>query len=239
MVLVTTETDSTGNYELESVAAGTYTVVTGGSTGSAAPQTVTVGLSNVTVPPLHVGTAVLSGAVVDPTGTPVSGANVLLVSGSLANAAVALTASTDANGDFTLANLAPGTYSLFVLTAGFPGQVEQVNVTASPSPLSVQLAGGIALSGTITDSSTGLPVANATLDIIALTSKLDIATVQADATGLYEATNLAPGNLRPGVCRPRGHACLERSHERRRGWHAAGGQCKARRRSHGSGGNRH
>ena len=190
---MTTETDSTGRYELESVAAGTYTVVTGGLTGTAAPQTVTVGLSNVTVPALQVGTDVLSGTVVDPTGSPVSGANVLLVSGSLANAAVGMTASTDANGDFTLANLAPGTYSLFVLAAGFPGQVEQVNVTANPSPLSVQLAGGIALSGTITDSSTGLPVANATVDIISLTSKLDIATVQADATGLYEATNLPPG----------------------------------------------
>ena len=33
VVLVTAESDSTGKYELESVAAGTYTVVTGGPTG--------------------------------------------------------------------------------------------------------------------------------------------------------------------------------------------------------------
>ena len=56
-IIVTTETDSNGAYELEAVAAGTYTIATGGPTGLAPTQSITVGTSNVTISPLELGTA--------------------------------------------------------------------------------------------------------------------------------------------------------------------------------------
>ena len=154
-VLVTTETDSAGAYELEGVVAGTYSVVEGGSTGTTAPLTVSVGSANVAVAPLQEGAAVLSGAVVDPANNPISEANVLLVSGSLPDAVLALTTTTDTNGNFTFANLAPGAYSLFIETTGFPAQLEQVTVSTNPAPLTVHLSAGTTLSGAITDLAPG------------------------------------------------------------------------------------
>ena len=210
VIIVTTETDSTGAYELEAVAPGTYTIATGGPTGLAPPQAITVGSSDLTVPTLQLGTAQLSGSVVDPSNDPVSGANVLLVPGPLALAQLGLTASTDANGDFTLSSLVPGSYSLFVDAPGFPAQAEQVTVTANGAPISIKLPAGTTLSGTITDATTDQGISGATVDLFSVTSKLDVATIVADSNGSYQESNVPPGTYDLLFADPQGaHALKE------------------------------
>ncbi len=192
-VIVTTETDSNGAYELEAVAPGTYTIATGGPTGLAPARSITVGTSNLTVPALQLGTAQLSGTVVDPSNNPVSGANVLLVNGPLADSELGSSASTDANGDFTLTSLVAGSYSLYIDAPGFPAMIEQVTVTATGAPVSIKLAAGTTVSGTVTDATTGTGISGATVDLFSVSTKLDVATIVAGSNGAFQESNVPPG----------------------------------------------
>ena len=159
---------------------------------------------------MKLGTAELSGSIVDPSNNPVSGANVLLVPGPLADAELGSTGSTDANGTFTLTNLVAGLYSLFIEAPGFPAQVEQATVTVSGAPIGIKLAAGTTLSGTITDATTGLAVSGATVDLFSVTSKLDVATIVADSNGSFQESNVPPGTYDLLFADPQGgHALKE------------------------------
>ncbi len=128
----------------------------------------------------------------------------------MSSGVLGLTATTDSSGSFTLSNLNPGTYSLLVVASGFPALVEQVTVSASSAPITVQLPVGATLSGTITDQATSAAVANATVDLISTKSGLDVATVQADSNGDFEETDVAPGTYDLVFADPSGaHALSE------------------------------
>lgn len=78
----------------------------------------------------------VSGSVKDPGGAVVSGADVSLLT---ANRAVVRTTVTDANGNFTLDNIAPGDYQLNVAGTGFVRHRAAVHVTPG-NPVEVAVA---------------------------------------------------------------------------------------------------
>lgn len=203
-VLVTTQTDSKGSYEFEGVVPGSYSVETGGSTGTAAAQPITVGAASVTVPALQVGSLNLTGLVFDPAGNPFGGANLLLTSTLTTDAELGLTTTTAANGSFTLGSLVAGQYTLTVVANGFVTQIQQLTVSSTGSPITVRLQGGTSLSGTITDATTGLPITQATVELISLAINQEVATVQADASGAYRLAHVPPGSYDLVVADPQG-----------------------------------
>ncbi len=121
-------TDAQGNYSIANVAPGNYTVTAAkagyqsGSTGAAvtAGQTVTANLALTPLPT----TGTIAGTVTDGgTGQPLAGAAV-----TTQPATSAVTA--DAQGNYTIANVAPGAYTVTAAKTGYQSGSVNVTVTA-------------------------------------------------------------------------------------------------------------
>jgi protocatechuate 3,4-dioxygenase beta subunit len=121
-------------------------------------------------------------------------------------------ATTDANGNYTVADLPAGDYYVFACS-GCTGLrylnevynnhtdyrlADAVTVTAgnTTSPIDFELAQSGAISGTVTDSQ-GNPIANMTIEAICYDDpeKMDMDAVT-DISGQYEITGLEPGDYR-------------------------------------------
>jgi hypothetical protein len=184
----TTTGDASGNYTFSSLANGTYTVTPSrsGYTFSPVNQTVTVNGTNIT--------GVNFTATVNPTYTisgavsPVSAGNgtTLTLSGARTG-----TATGDASGNYSFANLANGTYTVTPSRSGYTfspasqtvtvngANITGVNFAATPNP-------------TYTISGTVSPVSAGSGTTLAL-SGAATGTATGDASGNYSFTNLANG----------------------------------------------
>ncbi|HET6386856.1 MAG TPA: carboxypeptidase regulatory-like domain-containing protein [Armatimonadota bacterium] len=245
-VTFTTTTDSNGNYVItgvpatppaNGVSATSYEVqvsangyssvtITGyGTNGTAPPPilvpsqgTVTVNASLVSAP------GSISGTVVDPNNSLVSGAT---VTASPATAgASAVTATTDSQGVFTFTGLSADTYTLQATATGFgPSQkvTKPVAAGASITGITLQLtkgtgggtgggttggAGADSISGHVTVSSAGVsaPLSGLTVELFAganaVTTGTPLQSVTTDASGLYTFTGLADGTYTVIVLAP-------------------------------------
>ena len=99
-------------------------------------------------------------------------------------------ASTNTSGQFVFYHLTPGVTSFTFTLAGYAGLTQTVNIPAAPATLTLDVAlqsvGN--LSGIISDSSTGQPIAGATVTVAGQTSVTD-------AGGNYQFTALDSGAL--------------------------------------------
>jgi protocatechuate 3,4-dioxygenase beta subunit len=192
-LLISEQTNANGQYAFEGVAAGTYSVQTGGQTSLAASPSFSVAGANVAVPTIQPGSVQLTGNVVDPGGDPVAGAAVVVLPAALPFLAVGITATTAADGTFSVPGLEPGSYEVLVLQPGFATLDQMITLSAAAAPLSVQLQVGTTLSGTITDANNS-PVAGASVTVVSEASHDQVAVVQTDANGSYQVANIAPGS---------------------------------------------
>ena len=120
-----TVTDANGDYQLQNVVAGTYdvTATVAGLPSSTQSETALQGATTIANFSLssQSTTGSISGRVTDSIGNAISGATVSYSGGS---------ASTDAGGNYTLPNVAPGTYLVTASATGFQNASQNVTVTA-------------------------------------------------------------------------------------------------------------
>ena len=125
-------------------------------------------------------------------GVPVSGASVEVLPLAAGAQEQSLTAVTDANGDFVVQGLTPDQYSVAVESAGFAAWQQSLTVAGNLTQSVVLLAGGV-VQGTITDASTGLPVAGANVSFLDPATHSIAASAATNASGQYQAANVLPG----------------------------------------------
>jgi hypothetical protein len=133
-------------------------------------------------------TGSIGGTVTDSSTTnPISGASV-----SCTGTPTCTATSTDTSGKYTLPNLAAGTYQVTVSATGYATRTLPVTVTsgsAATQDFSMTPASG-SISGTVTDSSTTLPIAGASVSCTG--TPICTGTTTA-SNGTYTLSNLASG----------------------------------------------
>ncbi|WWB87080.1 carboxypeptidase regulatory-like domain-containing protein [Priestia aryabhattai] len=194
VLVAVSQTDISGNYRIQGLAPGTFTIVAtnpqfqqlANGITIASNQTVTQNIS------LQPNPGTITGTVVNAqTGTPLSGA-VLQVFQSGSTTPVANTV-TDQNGSFSLIGLAPGEYSLVSQATGF-GSVAVGTVVTSGNTITITVQAppfpGV-ISGRVTDFS-GNALSNATVRL--LDSNQNVVGIgSADLTGNYTIGNITAG----------------------------------------------
>ena len=189
-------TDSSGAFRIQGVEPGTYTLAAyaQGFTRavSNATQTFTVEgdasqSASVTLTATTPGS--LSGTVTDPQGNLIAGASVTFVP---ANGGQTLTATTDANGKYTVSNAPAGTYTGSAADPpGFgPSKTQTVTVTSGGSTTAnfVLLPGAGSITGRVLAQATNAPISGATVYVTTGSPTAVVATAVTDATGTYTIT---------------------------------------------------
>ncbi|PFG06479.1 carboxypeptidase regulatory-like domain-containing protein [Bacillus sp. es.034] len=197
-VIATVLTDNEGQYVVNGLAPGVYTVVVSAPDFQTNAATVQV-VSNQTVDgslALQPDPGGITGTVVDsPGGTPIPGASVNIVNSS---GNLITTVLTDSNGLFIVDGLAPDNYTLNVFAANFQngtvgalvssGQTTPVTVTLLPNPGRI--------TGTVT------PVASNTLIQLRDVNNILIDSVVANQDGTFSFNNLTPGTYTVSASAP-------------------------------------
>lgn len=191
-VIGTTTTAINGTYTFTAINPGNYTVSVnaagfqGAQVGASVKnnQTTTVDLA------LQSNPGTISGTITDAATTlPITGAIVNILQGSV----LVATTTTNGSGVYTVATLAPGSYTVTANATGYQtnsvgaqvtsGQTTTVNLTLQSNPGTI--------TGTVTDSSTGLPIINALIQVSLQGTTLYSA--QTDNAGSYTITGVAAG----------------------------------------------
>ncbi|SDW98907.1 Carboxypeptidase regulatory-like domain-containing protein [Marininema mesophilum] len=125
------------------------------------------------------------------TGSPIVGAQVTII--DIAGVIITTTI-TDGSGNYTINSLSPGAYRIQVSATGFStiflslvvtlGSAQQRNISLPPNSGT--------LSGTITDSMTGAPLANASIKVVG-PEGFTVAETLSALDGSYSVTGLQPG----------------------------------------------
>jgi hypothetical protein len=206
-VVATATTDGDGDYEVINLDPGTYTVSIGSIAGASCPgdQTAAVVADDDTRVDFACTSTPTTGSV---TGTVTAGGS------PVANATAVLdgrTATTDANGAFSFANVDPGSYTVTVTAEGFicdprtttvtAGQTSTVDVTCTvPAPSGTEIAAQpYSLSGTIQGTDAcgfGATISNPGPITIRFDPATNTVTIESDAevAGVY-----APGQAWTGT----------------------------------------
>ena len=196
--LFSATTDTAGNYRIDGVEPGNYTLAayrTGFLRATSNPGVVftvegdTLQQASLTLVPAAPGN--ISGKVTDTAGNIVPGATVTFTStdGQI------YSTTTDSNGNYTLSSVSPSTYSGTASKASFGSQTQTGLVVASNAALTVNFAlqpGPGAVTGRVVDTS-GNPISGATVFFSSGIPAVVAATATTDATGTYNIAALAAG----------------------------------------------
>ncbi|QAS52292.1 carboxypeptidase regulatory-like domain-containing protein [Halobacillus litoralis] len=189
-VVQSTFTDTSGQFLVDQLVPGTYTVL------ASAPSFQT-NFATVTVPPggqesilisLEPNPGAIEGIISsDSTADPIGGAIVQFVN---QNNVQLGTAITDQLGQYSVNGLAPGNYNVIASAEGFQTKVGGAIVLSNTTTvvnLSLLASPG-AIGGTVT------PMQSNTIVQLYTASNVFIASVLADVNGVYEFKNIAPGS---------------------------------------------
>lgn len=202
-VVATTLTAADGTYSFEGVAPGAYSVLVSAKTFSARIIGANiVALQNTVVDiVLSSSPGSISGTVVTQGNAPIAGAKIEVERGGVLIASVL----SDADGNYLITGLAPGSYTIQVTVDGFQHNVQGVIVLPdqeSTTDFSLEPNPGD-IAGTVTELLSGLPIAGATVEVqtgnnastesIGIKSTL-VFTTRTDALGNYLIENIAPGS---------------------------------------------
>ncbi len=105
-------------------------------------------------------------------------------------------ASSDENGNYSVNSLSAGNYSVTASKAGYrSSQVTTFTISSTDSVVTVNFydfqKNTAEINGTVSDASSGLPLANVQ---VSLSGDNGSVTAQSSSSGLYNLTNLFPGN---------------------------------------------
>ena len=182
----TTVTDALGSYSIDNVPPGTYQVTPSKadyqssslavSVLSGATSVANFSLSQILTP------GRITGSVTDvKDGSPIVGATL---------SAGTRTVTTDASGKYAIANVPPGAYAVVASKDGYESSSLTVNVYSGGTTLTnfslSQIFTPGSISGSVTDSKDGSPMAGATVSD-------GTRTATTDATGTYSIANVPPG----------------------------------------------
>lgn len=192
-LIASTLTDSSGNYLISDLAPGSYTI----NPSATHYQSAVSGATVVTAQIDRVNLALqpfpgqLIGQVTNAsTSAPIPGATITVTQGLNLNASVV----TDANGDYVVNMLAPGTYTITASANLFAsvtqGAIIQSNVVSTDN-FALQEDPGEIL-GHVSDAATNNPIQGATVNL--LQGAQLCASTLTDSSGNYLLSNLAPGN---------------------------------------------
>jgi len=191
-------TDSAGNYRIDGIEPGNYTLVayrTGFLRATSNPGVVftiegdSVQQASLTLVPASPGS--ISGKVSDTSNNGVSGASVVFTStdGQI------YSVTTDTNGNYTLPNVQPGTYTGTATKTGFGTGTQNSIVVTSGAAVVVNFTltpGPGAVTGRVVDTS-GNPIPNASVFFSSGTPAKIVATATTDATGTYNIAAMTAG----------------------------------------------
>jgi len=181
---LTTSTAADGSYALNNLPAGQTTIIASLTGFQAGSTSVTVVAATTTAAPaitLVSSSGSIAGSVKTTAGAAIAGASVGYGGG---------TATTDANGNYTLTGVPVGTVQLVASASGFQSVTQSVTVNGgATSTANFTLAAGAAsgtVTGKITNASSGAIVASATVSWSG-------GSTTSDASGIYTLTNVTAG----------------------------------------------
>ena len=179
-------TDVVGQYTINDVPPGSYQIVASKEGYESSSSTVTVLSESVIVVNFSLNEVILSGSITGSVtdaedGSPIAGAT---VSGGTR------TVTTDASGEYTIADVPAGTYEVTVSKSGYESASLMVTVVEGTTTVTDFSLNGIVIhgciTGTVTDAEEGSPIVGATVSD-------GTRTVTTDASGEYTITNVSPG----------------------------------------------
>ncbi|HZQ51577.1 MAG TPA: carboxypeptidase regulatory-like domain-containing protein [Bryobacteraceae bacterium] len=177
-------TGANGTYTLSNVPAGAASVTAAATGYQSSTQNVTVTAGNTTTQNFTLSTSAgaISGTVKNATGAAISGATVSYGGGS---------ATTAANGSYTLSNVPVGTVSVTATAAGYQSSTQSATVAAgATTTLNFTLAATVTvgtISGTVTNSS-GTAISGATVSYSG-------GTATTLSNGSYTLSNVPAGTV--------------------------------------------
>ncbi|MCF6137924.1 carboxypeptidase regulatory-like domain-containing protein [Pseudalkalibacillus berkeleyi] len=197
--IATITSDGSGQFLTQGLSPGDYTAVVAADNYTSRTASFTI-LPNETTTlsfALSPEPGIVQGRITNfNTGDPIIGATIAVRSLSPSGPIVATTL-TDSNGEYTVATLAPGTYTIVASADRFgaaeattiveSNQTETVDVKLVPNPGTIE--------GTISNSNTGTPLSGILIEIFNVDGILVFST-NTDANGFYQFTGLAPLQFR-------------------------------------------
>lgn len=180
---LTGTTNASGMYSTSWIPIGSYTVSSGSVTESATVNTGQTTTITLTQPSGGPQTGTIAGTVTDSSGVALSGASV---------SAGTISATTQANGSYTLANVSAGSVTVTASMAGFQTATQNVMVTAGATTsanfalVPSNTSAGV-VTGKITNISNGAALSGATV-------KWNTMAVSSSSTGIYTMSNVTSGN---------------------------------------------
>jgi hypothetical protein len=186
--IATTTTATDGTYSLYLSTSGTFDLTASAANFGAAVapgNPVTVG--STTTVNFQAGSASLT-VTATAAGNPLNGATLSVSTGTGHDQTDPVLGQTGANGQATIAPLAPGTYSVSVSASGDAASTQSFIVSPGSNFLAVPLVSQGIISGTVTDGSG--PVSGATVRVISGTFTAETSTA---AGGIYTIAGLPAG----------------------------------------------
>ncbi len=181
-------TGSDGSFQVTGLVAGAYEVTASAAGYAFATQSVTVTAGVPASVQFSLGLqSTLDGTILDSAGVAVAGATV-----TLASATFTAAAQTDASGAYSIAGMAPGSYTLDVQAAGYATAIlSGVNLTTGANLRNVSLGNAtIEVNGTAGDAAGAL----GQVDVSAFDAQGNLAADALTAQdGTFSLTTLAPG----------------------------------------------
>jgi subtilisin family serine protease/protocatechuate 3,4-dioxygenase beta subunit len=183
----TVTTDASGKYTVANVPPGTYGVVASKAGYQNSSLTVNVFSGGTTVASFSLSQSILPGSI---TGSVTDAKDGSPIVGAVVNDGTR-TATTDATGKYTVANVPPGTYQVVASREGYQNSSLTVSVLSGATALANLSLSQIILPGSITGSVTnakdGSPIVGAAVSD-------GTRTATADATGKYTIADVPPGS---------------------------------------------
>ncbi|WP_179107331.1 carboxypeptidase regulatory-like domain-containing protein [Sediminibacillus massiliensis] len=202
IVVATATTDASGEYTVEQLYPGSYSLVFTANGYSNQTLGAIVASNSTTVVNANLSrlAGALTGNVQSSGGDPISGAQVSVYQNNI----LVITALTDNNGDYLITGLAPGTYTAVISAAGHSthtaaavitnGETTTVNASLNENPGT--------LTGVVSDTDDN-PVAGAAVTVrLSTGTGIIIATTVTTTDGSYTVEGLAPGNYTVVVTAP-------------------------------------
>ncbi len=187
-------TDPSGNYTVSDLAPGDYTVVVNEENFQTAfsPASITTNTTTIVNFALLASPGTIAGTVTDSfTTDPIPSANVAVFQ----NLTLVAFTSTDVSGDYTIPDLAPGSYTVLANAESFRFDFSLGIVVSSSATTTVDFAldpDPGTISGTVLDECTLSPVPGTIVLVIDSGTLVGIGLT--DPNGMYTVSSLAPGS---------------------------------------------